>query len=68
MLACMENDLDSIATATILLSMADTGLSDMGKQLVTEAGAMRKDLIVSCEVNEFLKIGKARIQEKLWSQ
>jgi hypothetical protein len=64
----MEKGLDSTTTATILHSMADTGLSDKGKQLVTEAGVMRKDLMVSCEVNEFLKIGKARIQEKLWSQ
>ncbi|CAI8051083.1 NACHT, LRR and PYD domains-containing protein 12 [Geodia barretti] len=62
--ALRENKSESVKE----IYMADTGLSDMGKQLVTEAGAMRKDLIVSCEVNEFLKIGKARIQEKLWSQ
>ena len=49
-------------------SMAKTSLSEKGKQLITETGALRKYLTISYEDNAFLDKGKQRLQAEFWSQ
>ena len=54
--------------AMMFHSMAKTSLSEKGKQLITETGALRKYLTISYEDNAFLDKGKQRLQAEFWSQ